>query len=342
MAELRRDPVSGRWVIFAVERAERPEEFRSEGFSRAGGACPFCRGSEHLTPSEIFALRDNGVWRVRVVPNKFPALRVEGDLDKRAEGAYDVMSGIGAHEVIIESPEHVVNLTALDDARVGEVLWVYKQRLLDLRRDTRLVYGLVFKNVGPRAGATVEHSHSQLIALPVVPVRVQDEIERARAYFDFRGRCLFCDIVRQEEASQLRIVTETSNFVALEPFAARSPFETHVIPKRHLSHFEATGDDLLREMGTVLRSTLARLDQAIGSAPYNYLIHTAPFTSPVMEHYHWHLEIIPRITRMAGFEWGAGFFINPVPPENAAQYLREIREGNRGPREDPNLNARGR
>ncbi len=325
MPELRRDPVSGKWVIIAVERAQRPEEFRPQPPVRTAGACAFCRGGEQHTPPEIASVRENGEWRVRVVPNRYPALRVEGDLEKRGEGIYDLMNGIGAHEVIIESPDHILNLTALDDARVADVLWIYKQRLLDLRRDVRLVYGLIFKNVGARAGATVEHSHSQLIATPMVPVRVQDEIDRAREYFDFRGRCLFCDMIRQELAGQVRIVAESPGFVAFEPFAPCSPFETHVMPKRHLSHFEATDDGLLRELAGLLRTTLAKIDRAVGTPAYNYLIHSGPFNAAPMEHYHWHFEIIPRITGVAGFEWGTGFFINPVPPENAAQYLREIR-----------------
>jgi len=325
MPELRRDPVSGKWVIIAVERAQRPEEFQPDVAARKPGACPFCRGAEAATPAEIQSIRDAAGWRVRVIPNKYPALKVEGDLDKRGEGLYDVMNGIGAHEVIIESPEHVHNLTALDDAGVSGVLWMYKQRLVDLKRDFRLVYGLVFKNVGARAGATLEHSHSQLIATPMVPVRVQDEIDRAHAYFDFRGRCLFCDIVRQELATQARIVTESANFVAFEPFAPCSPFETQVLPKRHLSHYEATDDALLRELAGLLRATLLKIDRAIGTPAYNYLIHTAPLNAAPLDHYHWHFEIIPRVTKVAGFEWGTGFFINPVPPEHAAKYLREIR-----------------
>jgi UDPglucose--hexose-1-phosphate uridylyltransferase len=250
---------------------------------------------------------------------------VEGELTKRGDGMYDVMNGVGAHEVIIETPRHEVSLTGLSDDEVRDVLWLYKQRLIDLRNDFRLVYGLIFKNVGEKAGASLEHTHSQLIVTPIVPLRVQTEIDRCLKYLDYRGRCLLCDMITQELSSGVRIVLETPNFVAFEPFAARFPFETHLMPKRHVSHFEMTEDGLLPELARILRATLARIENAVDRPPYNYLIHTSPLNVGPLEHYHWHFEIIPRITRVAGFEWGTGFYINPVPPEHAAQFLREVR-----------------
>ncbi len=328
MPELRRDPVTARWVIIASERARRPADFgRFEG----GGAgrslpCVFCPGSEALTPPEIIAVRANGQWRARVVPNKVPALMVEGELSKRGDGMYDLMNGIGAHEVIIETPRHEVSLTGLADDEVRDVLWLYKQRLLDLKKDSRLVYGLIFKNVGDKAGASLEHTHSQLIVTPIVPLRVETEIRKCREYLEYRDRCLICDMIVQELSSGVRMVLDTPNFIAFEPFAARFPFETHVMPKRHLSHYEATSDALLPELARCLKSTLARIEQAVDHPPYNYLIHTSPLNVGPLEHYHWHFEIIPRITRVAGFEWGSGFYINTVPPEQAAAFLREVRE----------------
>lgn len=332
MPELRRDPVIGRWVIIAVERAKRPDDFR-DGDSQAARRttpCPFCEGQEKLTPPEIVAIRPHGErngpgWRSRVVPNKFPALMVEGDLGKRGDGMYDLMNGIGAHEVIIESPRHIVSLTQLTDEEVRDVLWLYKERLLDLRRDMRLVFGLIFKNVGEQAGASLEHTHSQLIVTPIVPLRVQSEIDRCREYFEYRDRCMLCDMAVQELSSGVRVVLDTPHFLAFEPFAARFPFETHVMPKRHASHYEMTEDALLPELARCLRQTLLRIERAVNNPAYNYLIHTSPLNSRPLDHYHWHFEIIPRITRTAGFEWGTGFYINPVPPEHAAQYLREIR-----------------
>lgn len=331
MPELRKDPVIGRWVIIARERAVRPNEFyQPKPVPRGPEGCPFCEGNEGVTPPEILALRHSGTangpgWRIRVVPNKFPALRVEGDLDKRGEGIYDFMNGIGAHEVIIESPRHILTLTDLEEVQIREVLWVYKERLSDLKKDARLVYGLVFKNVGERAGASLEHGHSQIIVTPIVPMRVQNEIDRCRTYYEFRGRCLFCDMIQQEMAGAVRIIASTSNFVAFAPFASRFPFETHVLPKKHVSHFEMTEEGFLGELAGLLKNTLTRIERAVSSPPYNYLIHTSPLNSGPLEHYHWHFEIIPRITRTAGFEWGTGFYINPVPPEDAARYLSELK-----------------
>ncbi len=333
MPELRRDPVMGRWVIVAVDRAKRPDDFRRngpvEGAAR-GYPCVFCPGNEHLTPPEIQAVRpadslNGGDWQARVVPNKFPALMVEGDLGKRGDGLYDIMNGVGAHEVIIEAPRHEISLTGLSDDEVRDVLGLYKSRMLDLRKDSRLVFAMIFKNVGERAGASQEHTHSQIIVTPIVPLRVQSELERCKGYYEYRDRCMLCDMVVQELSSGVRVVMETPNFVAFAPFAARFPFETHIMPKNHCSHFEMTESGLLPELARCLRSTLVRIELAVDRPAYNYLIHTSPLNAPPLPHYHWHFEIIPRITRTAGFEWGTGFYINPVPPEHAAQYLREVR-----------------
>ena len=326
MPELRRDPVAGRWVIIASERAKRPDDYSGEIPPAARNLpCAFCAGNETMTPQEIMAVRSGGSWRARVVANKFPALMVEGDLSKRGDGMYDLMNGVGAHEVFIESPRHEVSITGLSDGDVRDVLWLYKQRLLDLRNDFRLVYGLVFKNVRDKAGASMEHTHSQLIATPIVPLQVEQEIRRCSEYFDYRGRCLLCDMVMQEMQSGARMVMDTPNFIAFEPFAARFPFETHLMPKRHMSHFEATDDALLPELARVLRMSIAKIEAALNQPPYNYLIHTSPLNVRSLDHYHWHFEIIPRITRVAGFEWGSGFYINTVPPEQAASFLREVR-----------------
>ncbi|MBI2899979.1 MAG: galactose-1-phosphate uridylyltransferase [Planctomycetes bacterium] len=330
MPELRRDPVTSRWIIIAVERAKRPDDFRAVPSVPKAKECPFCEGFERATPPEIAAVRTSGGrnepgWRVRVVPNKFPALMIEGDLDRRGEGMYDIMNGVGAHEVIIESPKHLLSLTEMAEESLREVFRMYRERLLDLRRDSRMVYGLLFKNVGEAAGASLEHTHSQLIVTPIVPLRVQTEIDRSKLYFEYRGRCLLCDMVKQELQSGIRLVCETQQFVSFEPFASRFPFETHIIPKRHHSHFESIDEGAMGELASILRTTMLRIEKAVNHPPYNYLIHTSPLNTPPLEHYHWHFEIIPRITRVAGFEWGTGFYINPVPPEHAAQYLREVR-----------------
>ncbi|MBI5365821.1 MAG: galactose-1-phosphate uridylyltransferase [Planctomycetes bacterium] len=332
MPELRKDPITGRWIIIASERAKRPIDFKAAPATLRGAAtCPFCEGNEASTPPEISAMRypntranDRG-WRVRVVSNKFPALRVEGDLDKRGEGLYDIMNGIGAHEVIIEHPTHKTSLTGLTEEEIREVIWVYRDRLQDLKKDVRLLYGLVFKNVGETAGASLEHSHSQLIVTPVVPQQVQQEMQGGKHFLDYRGRCLFCDIIKQEIETGDRIVVSEPNFVSFAPFASRFPFETWIMPKRHMTHFENLPQHLIADLAHILKATLAKIEGALANPAYNYLIHTTPFDVGEVDYYHWHIEIIPRITRVAGFEWGTGFYINPVPPENAAAFLREVR-----------------
>ena len=330
MAELRRDPVAGRWVIIATERAARPSDFQSARRVATGGFCPFCEGNESKTPPEIMAYRDGAGppnsrgWRVRVVPNKYPALRIEGGLEKRGVGVYDVMSGVGAHEVFIETPSHVLSPSELPAKAVQDLVWAYRDRILDLKKDARLVYALVFKNVGEQAGASLEHSHSQLICTPVVPKRVQEEMDRCGEFHRYRGRCLMCDIVEQSLGDDARLILKTEWFVVIAPFASRAPFEMWIIPRRHVSHFESTPAEDLADFGPVLHEAITRLDAALDNPPFNYVLHTSPFVSGPLDYYHWHLEVIPRVTRMAGFEWGTGFYINPVAPETAAQYMRGV------------------
>jgi len=329
MPELRKDPVIGRWVIIATERGARPTDFKSAPRVITRGFCPFCEGNEDKTPPEILAYRNSGDrdekgWRVRVVANKFPALQIEGNLGKRGEGMYDLMRGVGAHEVIIETPEHVTTLTKLSTGRVEEVLWCYSERLNDLKNDKRFAYGLVFKNVGVVAGASLEHTHSQLIATPVVPRTANGEMAGCREFYHYRGRCLFCDMVLQEAASGNRVVVNGDHYLAFEPFASRFPFETWIVPKKHRSNYETVPRDELGELAEVLRECLMRIESALEDPPYNYIVHSAPFGKEDMEDYHWHIEIIPRLTKVAGFEWGTGFYINPVPPERAAEFLREV------------------
>jgi UDPglucose--hexose-1-phosphate uridylyltransferase len=315
----------------AKERAMRPSDFKSPASQKEEDVfCPFCEGNEDKTPPEILAYRKEGTlanqpgWRLRVIPNKFPALRIEGDLGKHAEGMYDMMNGVGAHEVIVESPEHLLFLTQVPVSAVREMLWAYRDRLLDLKKDKRFLYGLIFKNVGREAGASLLHTHSQLIATPFVPIRIGEEVRGAGEFFGYRGRCIFCDMVEQEREEKARVVLETDQFIALAPFASRFPFETWIVPREHLSHFENSPKQVMDDLAVVLRSVLGKLEQALESPPYNYVIHSTPWDREYLEHYHWHIEIIPRLTKTAGFEWGTGCYINPVLPEDAAKYLREI------------------
>ena len=330
MPELRKDPITGRWVIISSERGKRPTDFLDQRAKKRGGFCPFCSGNERTTPGEILAYRDNGQpnskgWRLRVVPNKFPALQIEGDLNKQGEGIFDKMNGVGAHEVIIENPEHSATLATLPAKAMEEVLYAYRDRMEDLKKDKRFQYTLIFKNEGLTAGATLEHSHSQIIALPIVPIQVQEEIDGCRKHYDLKERCIFCDIIRQEMQVRTRIVAETSLFVAMAPFAPRFPFETWILPKKHISGYASSTNEDFKDLAFLLQDTLRRLDRALSFPPYNYVIHTSPFRDEINEYYHWHIELMPKLTNVAGFEWGSGFYINPTPPEEAAKFLRDMK-----------------
>jgi len=330
MPELRKDPVLGRWIIISKERSKRPTDFVVEEYKSTGGFCPLCPGNEKTTPNEVLVFgREPGLppnsagWQLRVVPNKFPALVIEGSLEKTAEGLYDRMNGIGAHEVIIESPRHEDQFTYLSPHQMLHVLRAFRGRILDLSQDNRFRYVMVFKNFGRAAGASLEHPHSQLVALPILPRMVISELEGALSYFKYKDRCLYCDIIRQEIQQNVRLVCQNDYFVTLTPFAPRSPFEMWILPKEHSSSYTEQSEDSLNQLVSIFSETLRRLDACIPGVPYNFVLHTQPLRSHPLEHYHWHFEIVPKLTSIAGFEWGSGFYINPMPPEDTCRYLRE-------------------
>jgi UDPglucose--hexose-1-phosphate uridylyltransferase len=330
--ELRKDPVTGRWVIISTDRQKRPNDFRLEKSASAGRErCPFCPGHEAMTPPEILSYRQNGGaanapgWELRVVPNKYPALQVEGTIDREGEGIFDRMNGIGAHEVIIETPDHDRSLALMSEPEIERVLWAFRERMLDLKQDHRLRHILVFKNHGAAAGATLEHPHSQLIALPIVPDFVREELEGARQHYRLKERCVYCDIIQQEVRDGRRVIQENADIIALAPFAPRFAFETWLLPKRHGARYETAARHEYESLARLLKAVLQRLDRALESPPFNLIVHTSPFSEEVAELYHWHIEILPKLTRVAGFEWGTGFYINPTPPEEAAKVLRAVK-----------------
>ncbi|HEY1913687.1 MAG TPA: galactose-1-phosphate uridylyltransferase [Vicinamibacterales bacterium] len=332
MPDLRKDPITGRWVIISTDRQKRPNDFRVESATILGREhCPFCPGHEAMTPPEVLSYRTDGSspntpgWNVRVVPNKFPALQVEGNVDRQGEGMFDRMNGIGAHEVIIETPDHDRPLAMMTEQEIEQVFWACRERMLDLKRDFRLRYILIFKNHGAPAGATLAHPHSQLIALPIVPELVRREIDGARQHFQFKERCVFCDIVHQELADGRRVIEENADVVALAPYAPRFAFETWLLPKRHGSRFEEAERHQYASLARLLKSVLQRQNRALEVPPFNLVVHTSPFSEDVANEYHWHVEIMPKLTRVAGFEWGTGFYINPTSPEEAAQVLRDVK-----------------
>jgi UDPglucose--hexose-1-phosphate uridylyltransferase len=322
----------GRWVIISTDRQKRPNDFVFERARIIGREhCPFCPGHEALTPPEIMSYRQDGGapnkpgWDVRVVPNKYPALQVEGTLDREGEGMFDRMNGIGAHEVIIETPDHDRTLASMSEPEIVRVLSAYRDRMQDLKRDFRLRYILIFKNHGAAAGATLEHTHSQLIALPIVPDFVREELDGARRHFAMKERCVYCDIVRQDIRDGRRIILENADVVALAPYAPRFAFETWLLPKRHGARFEEAPRHEYEGLARVIKALLQRIDRALESPSYNLILHTSPFSEDASDFYHWHLELMPKLTKVAGFEWGTGFYINPTSPEEAARVLRAVK-----------------
>lgn len=332
MPQLRQDPTTKEWVIIASERSRRPHDFVKTEASADKPAykedCPFCPGNEHLAPHESLAYRsggppDSGGWWVRVVPNKFPALSPVGSVQRQEKGFFRMMDGVGIHEVVIESPTHNQLLPLMEDKQVEEVLLAYRERYLALRDDPRVKLIIIFKNHGAGAGTSLDHTHSQLVGSSVVPSNIRKKLEEAARYYDDHGRCVYCDSIQQELISGERIVMDTDAFVVLEPFASRSPFETWIVPKQHQASFGLISMDDSKKFAKVLKTTLLKLHSKLNNPDYNYVIHTAPIKDEQEDYYHWHLQIIPRITNLAGFELGSGIYINVSLPEEAAQFLRE-------------------
>ncbi|MBI2246575.1 MAG: galactose-1-phosphate uridylyltransferase [Armatimonadetes bacterium] len=331
MPELRKDPMTRRWVIIATERAARPTDFPAERQEPSDlEKCPFCEGREQQTPPEIYAIRAPGTgpngpgWRVRVVSNKFPALRIEGATDRTKAGIFTRMDGVGAHEVIVETTDHHTHLGLLPTEHVADVVRAYLQRYRDLRGDTRFEYVLLFRNHRRRAGASLFHPHSQLIALPIIPKHAAEEVEAAELFYSREGACIYCTMAQQEMEAKERLIFENDRFTVLAPYASRFPFETLILPKQHQADFGEMESGSEFSFAQALGETLKRLDTCLQNPPYNFIIHTLPYKRDSRHAYHWHVEIIPSLTRVAGFEWGSGFYINPVVPEEAARFLREV------------------
>ncbi|MFH0793254.1 MAG: galactose-1-phosphate uridylyltransferase [bacterium] len=342
MSILRKDPLSDSWVIFSEERTIRPQLFihpETRLPVPAVNYCPFCPGHESETPPEIRAHRPNGGhpngpdWQIRTIPNKFAVLRVEEQLRRHGDGIYDTMEGVGAHEIIIETPNHDSDIVSYPLDHLVRLLAMYRERATDLMRDERLRYIQLFRNYGFSAGQALSHPHSQIIALPIIPSSVQDVLRSVSEHYEQKERCLLCDIISQEIKDRSRVILENDAFLCICPFASKFPFEAQIYPKRHQAFFTTTTDEELPQLATALQVVLRALKNALADPPYNYILHFAPSYSGeqhqrlrrrLFEEFHWYVEVIPRITRLAGFEVGTGCFINPTLPEKAAAYLRDM------------------
>jgi len=330
MPELRKDPVTGRWVIIAAEREKRPRQIGEMNDAARSEPCPFCAGNEAMTPPEVMAYRNETSpanspgWSVRVVSNKYPAL-VDSDARIFApDPIYESRYGLGVHEVIIESPDHVVNMGALGVEQISQILRAYRVRMRELTKDPRWRYILLYKNHGDRAGATLEHIHSQLIALPTVPAQAAGELNGTKRHYESTGRCIYCEMIERELRQRERVVLNSAHFVASCPFAPRFAYEIWILPKHHAAAFEQSSDQDILTLSSALQEIITRLNHALDNPPFNYIIHSIPPRETQSVHYHWHIEILPQIARAAGFEWGSGMHINSVAPEDAARLLRDV------------------
>ncbi len=333
MSELRQDPTTKEWVIIASTRARRPHYFVREPSPLSAPEydpdCPFCPGNEAMTPPETAVYTRPGEvagrWSVRVVPNRYPALAPEGSLERRGEGMYVAMDGVGIHEVIIDTPVHNRHPAVMADEEVEAVLRVYQQRYVELRDDPRINYIVIFKNHGREAGTSLPHPHSQIVATPVAPALFRRKYEVAVEHYDRTGTCLYCDICEWELAERKRLVMETDGFVVFHPFASRSPFETCILPKQIRPSFGQVPPYELAELARVLRTTLLGIYEKLGNPDFNCVIHSVPTDQEESKYYLWHIEVVPRLTTAAGFEIGSGIYINTALPEETAAFMRGAR-----------------
>ncbi len=336
MPEIRYNMITRQWVIIATERAQRPEQFSQKEPKKPlpeyDSRCPFCPGNEAMAPPASLELAPRGGpartgdkgWQVRVVPNKFPALAAEGELVRRQEGLKRTLTGVGIHEVIIETPAHNRTTALLSDAEVVQILDAYQQRYAAIIRDPRVAQITLFKNHGLAAGTSLEHPHSQLIGTPIIPMEVRDRMETALHFYDEQGECLFCRTLEEETTEGARVVLEGEHFTAFIPFAALSPFHTWIYPKRHSASFAAMNEAEKEDLARILRRVLRKLHDGLGNPDFNYTIRSAPHDAAAVKYYHWYLSIVPRVTRLAGFELGSGMFINVARPEDSARFLRDL------------------
>ena len=331
MSELRQNLATKEWVIIATERAQRPADFddprRPHTHARPSRVetCPFCPGNEHMSAPAVLEVLQDGRWQVRIVPNKYPALADHGGVERRSDGTARWMSGFGVHEILIESPEHNTTAALQEDSQVARALRALRQRQQQLERDPRLMMTLCFKNHGSAAGTSLEHPHCQMISVPVVPHHIRQRLADALAYHDERGTCVYCDMWRQELDAGLRVVAEGELFVAFLPYAALSPFHIWILPRRHAPIFTQISEPETEDLARVLRQVLARLYYGLHDPDFNFVIRSAPTHEEHSRSFHWYLSIVPKVTKIAGFELGSGMFINTALPEESARFLREVK-----------------
>ena len=328
-SEFRRDLFSDRWVIVLnndkdfIPDSDSKLDYKNLPASDLN--CPFCRGNEEKCGFNILELKKNNLWQVRVIPNNRPYLKVETPLKRNTDDIFSSVNGIGANEVIIETPIHNVDFDFMTVEEIAMVLKAYKERFIDLKKDERMEYILILKNRGYKAGALLEHLHSQLLAFPVIPSLIAEEISEAENYFKIKNKCVYCDVINAEIKLDKRVILKSENFICIAPFASRFPFELMVMPQKHKFNYYEINDDEIDELARILKEVIFKLNKALGNPAYNIVLHSAPLKTLKIDYYHWHFEIIPKLKNVSGFEWGTGLFINPVPAEESAKYLKNIK-----------------
>jgi UDPglucose--hexose-1-phosphate uridylyltransferase len=328
MPELRYNVITRDWVIIATERAKRPDQFKRKEQRKAlpvfDPQCPFCPGNEKMTPPATYVVPVNGGWRVRVTPNKFAAVSHEGERKRTVQGIKRTITGVGVHEVIVETREHNRTTALLDDSDVETLIDAYLDRFKAASNDPRVEQVTIFKNHGEAAGTSLEHPHSQLIGTPVITTQLRDRLFSALDHFDEYGECIFCRVLDQELKEQIRLILETEYFVAFIPFAVLTPFSLLIMPRRHMACFNEMNEAEAADLAKILRRVLLKLYHGLADPDYNYVIRTAPTENMGVKYYHWYVSIIPRLTKMAGFEMGSGMFVNVSLPEENASFLRGV------------------
>ncbi|MDD5066293.1 MAG: galactose-1-phosphate uridylyltransferase [bacterium] len=336
MSEMRRDPLTKRWILCGSEYGIRQvtsfynnEETNGQDPAETEKLCPLCQGNEYMTPPEIYAVRDEkSKWKVRVVPHRFPILKIEGNLDLEGFGPYDMMNPIGAHEVVIETPRH---FDVIGNDQQYLVFKAIKDRTIDLMGDMRFKYIMIYKNKGKSAGSILSHPHAQIIALPFIPNEVANKLHTAQQYYDQKERCIYCDLLKFEQKAGERMVYSNKHFIAITPYASRFPFEIMIMPVKHNCNFISVTDEELKSLAEIITVLREKLRKALSTSNARYALYNSPvrfakkgYWTTLESDYHWHIEFVPIITREIGFEWASDFFVNPTIPEEAARYLRDI------------------
>lgn len=337
MSEIRKDPITNQWIIIAPERKHRPVIFHGEPDRQKGPdfleTCPFCPGNEAATQPAIYTTPESEQWQVRVFANQYPALTVETHLQKYPVDIYDSMTGTGAHEIIIQTPKHNQHYAEFSLEQLGSLLRSYQVRLQDLKKDTRLLYLQIFSNKGLEAGATQEHSHAQLLATPIIPPQIQREQDNMHYHFQTKERCLICDIIHYEKQNKERLVAQNESFLALIPYAAKSPFALKIYPQEHIFDYTKLNFAQIRDLAQILQTSFKKIKKALNDPPYNFLLKTVPNTYAQFTHdrwpnleksFHWYMEILPKLNYAGGMELATDMDINPSSPEECAGFLQQI------------------